>query len=51
MPSRVSVHGCEKCVEVKEDYVEKQQFFYFCHLKKLVSPETFGPYYLFTPPL
>ena len=21
--------------------------FYFCHLKKLVRPETFGPYYVF----
>ena len=34
----------EKCVEIKGDYVEKQ--FYFCHLKKLVRPETFGPYYV-----
>ena len=22
--------------------------FYFCHLKKLVRPETFGPYYVHT---
>ena len=38
----------EKCVEIKGDYVEKQQscFTYFCHLKKLVRPETFGPYYV-----
>ena len=21
--------------------------FYFCHLKKLVRPETFGPYYVY----
>ena len=41
------VHGCEKCVEVKGDYVEKiAKFFYFCHLKKLVRPESFGPYYV-----
>ena len=37
----------ENCVEIKGDYVEKQQScFYFCHLKKLVRPETFGPYYV-----
>ena len=23
------------------------KLFYFCHLKKLVSPETFGPYYVY----
>ena len=22
------------------------KFFYFCHLKKLIRPETFGPYYV-----
>ena len=22
------------------------KLFYFCHLKKLVRPETFGPYYV-----
>ena len=25
------------------------KLFYFCHLKKLVRPETFGPYYVLTP--
>ena len=41
------VHRCEKCVEVKRDYIEKiAKLFYFCHLKKLVSPETFGPYHV-----
>ena len=35
----------EKCVEIKGDYVKKiAKLFYFCHLKKLVRPETFGPY-------
>ena len=24
------------------------KLFYFCHLKKLVRPETFGPYYVCT---
>ena len=38
------VHRCEKCVEIKGDYVEKQQSCFICHLKKLVRPETFGPY-------
>ena len=23
-----------------------ENLFYFCHLKKLVRPETFGPYYV-----
>ena len=37
----------EKCVEIKGDYVEKiEKLFYFCHLKKMVRPETFGPYYV-----
>ena len=37
----------EKCVEIKGDYVEKiVKLFYICHLKKLVRPETFGPYYV-----
>ena len=26
--------------------LKKAKFFYFCHLKKLVRPETFGPYYV-----
>ena len=26
--------------------LKNSKFFYFCHLKKLVRPETFGPYYL-----
>ena len=37
----------EKCVEIKGDYVWKiAKLFYLCHLKKLVRPETFGPYYV-----
>ena len=36
----------EKCVEIKGDYVEKQQSCFICHLKKLVRPENFGPYYV-----
>ena len=37
----------EKCVEIKGDYVEKKgKLFYFYHLKKLVRPENFGPYYI-----
>ena len=31
------------CVEIKGDYIEKQQSCFICHLKKLVRPETFGP--------
>jgi hypothetical protein len=32
------------CVEIKGDYNEKlANLFYFCHFKKLVRPETFGP--------
>ena len=39
----------EKCVEIRGDYVEKPaKLFYFCHLKKLVRPEPFGPYYVHT---
>jgi hypothetical protein len=38
------VHRCEKCVEIKGDYIEKQQSCFICHLKKLARPETFGPY-------
>ena len=26
--------------------LKKTNLFYFCHLKMLVSPETFGPYYV-----
>ena len=38
----------EKCVEIKGDYVEKwQSCFIFVTLKKLVRPETFGPYYVY----
>ena len=38
----------EKCVEIKGGLCWKiAKFFYFCHLKKLVRPETFGPYYVF----
>jgi hypothetical protein len=33
-----------QCVEIKGDYIEKiARLFYFCHLKKLVRAETFGP--------
>jgi hypothetical protein len=32
------------CVEIKGDYIGKiAKLFYFCHLKKLVRPKTFGP--------
>ena len=38
----------KKCVEIKGDYVEKQQScFISVTLKKVVRPETFGPYYAF----
>ena len=33
----------EKCVEI---HWKTAKLFYFCHLKKLVRPETFGPYYV-----
>jgi hypothetical protein len=34
---------------MKGDYVEKiAKLFYFCHLKKLIRPETFGPYYVYS---
>ena len=48
MPSMVRLmYQFEKCVEIKGDYAEKiGKLFYFCHLKKLVRPETFGPYYV-----
>ena len=36
----------EKCVEIKGDCWKIAKLFYFCHLKKLVRPETFGPYYV-----
>jgi hypothetical protein len=37
----------EKCVEIKGRLCWKiAKLFYFCHLKKLVRPETFGPYYV-----
>ena len=37
----------EKCVEIKGGLCWKiAKLFYFCHLKKLVRPETFGPYYV-----
>ena len=36
----------ENCVEIKGDYVEKQQICFVCHLKILVRPETFGPYHV-----
>ena len=37
----------EKCVEIKGGLCCKiAKLFYFCHLKKLVRPETFGPYYV-----
>ena len=37
----------EKCVEIKERLCWKiAKLFYFSHLKKLVRPETFGPYYV-----
>ena len=37
----------EKCVEIKGDYVKKiANLFYFYRLKKLVRPETFGPYHV-----
>ena len=35
----------EKCVEIKGRLCWKgAKLFYFCHFKKLVRPETFGPY-------
>ena len=38
----------EKCVEMKGRLCWKiAKLFYFCHLKKLVRPETFGPYYVY----
>ena len=27
--------------------LKKAELFYFCHLKKFVRPETFGPYHVF----
>ena len=46
MPSMVRLmYQLKKCVEIKGDYVEKiAKLFYFCHLRKLVRPETAGPY-------
>ena len=39
----------EKCVEIKGRLCWKiAKLFYFCHLKKLVRPESFGPYYVRT---
>ena len=38
----------EKCVEIKGRLCWKiAKLFYFCHLKKLVRPETFGPHYVY----
>ena len=36
----------EKCVEIKGERLcwKIAKLFYFCHLKKLFRPETFGPY-------
>jgi hypothetical protein len=32
------------CVEIKGDYIKQMaKLFYFCHLKKFVRPENFGP--------
>jgi hypothetical protein len=39
-------HRCEKCVEIKGDYWKIAKLFNFCHLKKLVRPETFGPHHV-----
>ena len=41
------MYQLKKCVEIKGDYVEKQQSCFICHLKKLVRTETFGPYYVY----
>ena len=51
MPSMVRLmYQLKKCVEIKGDYVEKiAKLFYFCHLRKLVRPETFGPYHVQKP--
>ena len=35
----------EKCVEIKGDYVEKQQSCFISVTLKVVRPETFGPYH------
>jgi histone-lysine N-methyltransferase SETMAR len=41
------VHRCEKSVEIKGDYIKKQQIcFISVTLKKVVRPETFGPYHV-----
>ena len=38
----------EKCVEIKGGLCWKiAKLFYFCRLKKLVRPETYGPYHVF----
>ena len=36
----------EKCVEIKGDCWKIAKLFYFCHLKKLARPETFGSYHV-----
>jgi hypothetical protein len=38
------VHRCEKFVDIKGEYIEKWQSCFT--LKKLVRPETFGPYHI-----
>ena len=43
------VHRCGKVCWNKERLCWKiAKLFYFCHLKKSVRPETFGPYYVHT---
>jgi hypothetical protein len=38
------VHRCEKCVDIKGDCIEKYRSCFT--LKKMVRPETFGPYHV-----
>ena len=47
VPSMVGLmYQLKSVLKYRETMSKNSKFFYFCHLKKLVWPETFGPYYV-----
>ena len=46
VPSMVRLISWKVCWNKERPCWKIAKLFYFCHLKKLVRPETFGPYYV-----
>ena len=47
MPSMVRLmYQLKSVLKLRETMLKIAKLFYFCHLEKLIRPETFGPYHV-----